>query len=368
MDSQLELSLRGVQRSRLIAARQAEGWTLTEIAHRLNVSPSLVSMWETGARPADSYLELLSRIFDRPTYYFTGEPLDDVSADAVSFRSRKSLTARVREQTLARTRFATGAIYPYIANRVKLPPNTLPDLTGEEPERAADILRRLWGIGNMPIAHIVHLLEAKGVQTYWLNIDSDSVDAVSMRSGNVPFTFLNLKKTAGERGRFDACHELAHLVLHSGTRSDELDDSLYESQADSFASAFLMPRLLMENYGVNSVRIEALLPIKRLVGASLQAIARRYRDLGMVTHAQYVSFQKEISRRGLVKCEPQQLHREHSSLHSQIQARLEAQGISPEEFCHQTGLDARDVVELMPTFSPSLLSPRHVRSFLQVEH
>jgi Zn-dependent peptidase ImmA (M78 family)/transcriptional regulator with XRE-family HTH domain len=356
-----------ITRSRLIAARQAEGWTLTEVANKLNVSPALVSMWETGARTADGYLDALSKEFDRPPYFFTAKPLDEVSADAVSFRSRKSLTARVREQTLARTRFATGAVHPFIANKVKLPVPGVPDYSGENPEVAANRLRMTWGIGNAPIAHVVHLLEAKGVETYWLNIDSDSVDAVSMRLDNTPFVFLNLKKIAGERGRFDACHELGHLVLHGGKRSDDLDDGEIEAEADCFASAFLMPRQLIDKHGTSSARMESLLPLKRLFGVSLQAIARRLRDVGIVSQPQYVSFQKELSRRGQIKSEPQQLQREHSGLHPQIKERLSSQGVSPEEFCRQIALDARDVAELMPTFAPELSSARHLASVFQVE-
>ncbi len=353
--------------SRLLAARQAAGWTLVETARRLEVSPGLVSMWESGARSADAHLERLSRAFERSTAYFAGPELDDVRSEAVSFRSRKSLTARVREQTLARTRFATGAIDPFLRERVRLPQPNVPDLSGEAPETAAARVRAGWGMGDAPIAQVVHLLEARGVQTYWLNVDSESVDAVSLRREGTPFVFLNLKKESGERGRFDACHELGHLVLHGGRRSDELDDSRLEQEADRFASAFLMPEAVLARHGVSSHRIEALLPLKRLFGVSLKAVARRQRDLGILSQTQYVNLQKELSRRGQTKSEPQQIVREHSSLHPQIARRLEADGFTPEDFCRAVALDERDVAELMPTFAPSLSSPRHLRSILQVE-
>jgi Zn-dependent peptidase ImmA (M78 family) len=325
-------------------------------------------MWETGSRSPEAYVSEILKAFDRSLLYFSGPTLNVVEAELVSFRSRKSLTSRVREQTLARTRFATGAIHPFLERKVKLPNVDLPDLSGHEPEQAAEQLRALWGMGDMPIAHVVHLLEARGVQVYWLNVDSESVDAVSMTIQATPFMFLNLKKAAGERGRFDACHELGHLVLHGGNRSNEFDDSTLEAEADQFASAFLMPKRLLARHGVNSSHVESLLPLKRLLGVSLQAVARRQRDLGIMTQIQYVSFQKELSRRGQIKSEPHQLNREHSSLHPQISERLWKEGISPDDFCRAVALDARDVLELMPVFSPVLSTSAHLRSVLEVEN
>jgi len=51
--------------------------------------------------------------------------------------------------------------------------------------------------------------------------------------------FLNTMKTA-ERGRFDAAHELGHLVIHGQGR--DLTSVRAEQEANEFASAFLMPR------------------------------------------------------------------------------------------------------------------------------
>src|SRR3546814_6566541 len=43
--------------------------------------------------------------------------------------------------------------------------------------------------------------------------DTKNVDAFSCWRNGQPFVFLNTFKSA-ERSRFDAAHELAHLVLH----------------------------------------------------------------------------------------------------------------------------------------------------------
>src|SRR3546814_6955040 len=84
---------------------------------------------------------------------------------------------------------------------------------------------------------MIKLLESKGVHVFSLAEDTKNVDAFSCWRNGQPFVFLNTFKSA-ERSRFDAAHELAHLVLHrhGGPQGREA-----ETEANQFASAFLMP-------------------------------------------------------------------------------------------------------------------------------
>src|SRR3546814_2855920 len=84
---------------------------------------------------------------------------------------------------------------------------------------------------------MINLREVKGVHVCPLAKDTKTVDAVSCWRNGQPFVFLNTFKSA-ERSRFDAAHELAHLVLHrhGGPQGREA-----ETEANQFASAFLMP-------------------------------------------------------------------------------------------------------------------------------
>lgn len=79
--------------------------------------------------------------------------------------------------------------------------------------------------------------------------ETRSVDAFSVWRSNKPYIFLNTVKTA-EHSRFDAAHELGHLVLHKhggpGGRAAE-------DEANRFASSFLMP----------SADVRARIPIAR---------------------------------------------------------------------------------------------------------
>ena len=84
---------------------------------------------------------------------------------------------------------------------------------------------------------MVHLLEAHGVRVFSLADECAALDAISMWLEDVPFVFLSRHKTA-ERARWDAAHELGHLVLHLGAPPHGQER---EEEADVFAREFLLP-------------------------------------------------------------------------------------------------------------------------------
>lgn len=94
------------------------------------------------------------------------------------------------------------------------------------------------GLGEAPIANMVHLLETKGVRVFSLVEDCHELDAFSTWLDGTPFVFLNTRKSA-ERSRMDAAHELGHLVLHRVGRPQGKEA---EEEATRFGAAFLMPR------------------------------------------------------------------------------------------------------------------------------
>jgi hypothetical protein len=84
---------------------------------------------------------------------------------------------------------------------------------------------------------MVHLLEARGVRVFSLAEDAADVDAFCFwhkRAKDDPpaaFVFLNLQES-GERGGFDAAHELGHLATH---RAIDFRGKDVEREADGFA-------------------------------------------------------------------------------------------------------------------------------------
>ncbi|WP_419757134.1 ImmA/IrrE family metallo-endopeptidase [Teredinibacter turnerae] len=75
---------------------------------------------------------------------------------------------------------------------------------------------------------------------------------------DIPFVFLNTKKTA-ERCRFDAAHELGHLVMHCHGAPQGQEA---EKEANAFASAFLMPRRSVLANAPRSATLKSLISHK----------------------------------------------------------------------------------------------------------
>jgi Zn-dependent peptidase ImmA (M78 family) len=193
---------------------------------------------------------------------------------------------------------------------------------------------------------MVHLLEAKGIEVYWLNVQSPCVDAVSYRRAAQPFVFLNTASTSGERCRLSAAHELGHLVLHPDLSS--LDNHEIEDEANRFASAFLLPREQFEAEAPRAPILDLLLQLKNRWEVSVAAMIVRGYQLGRYSRWHYENAFKELSRRGWRTKEPGELALERSRLHELVFAKLDEAGVRPSTFAYQLCLNVDDLLELTP--------------------
>src|SRR6185437_11273369 len=109
--------------------------------------------------------------------------------------------------------------------------------------------------------------------------DTKRVDAFSFWKGERPLIFLNTFKSP-ERSRFDAAHELGHLVLHK--HGGPKQGRSAEHEAHLFAASLLMP----------SEDVLAVIPFVRSLdqivnwksrwGVSVAALAYRLHKLNII--------------------------------------------------------------------------------------
>lgn len=313
-------------------ARVRRRLTKAQLAKELGVTSRSLQNYETGASAPD--LELLARIAKLlkfpQQFFFIDEDMPEIKEHAVSFRKLSKMTDGMKACA-----FATGAIAfkvnQWVEDRFSLPQADLPDLSDLGPEEAAATLRRAWGLGNAPIPNMVHLLESKGIRVFSLTEETREVDAFCTWYEGKPFVFLNTIKSA-ERSRFDAAHELGHLVRdiysmqHGQAHGPEM-----ERQADAFASAFLMPKESVAANQPPAYTIKYLMKLKHYWGVSLAALAYRFNALGLVSEWNYRSLCIEIAKNGYRTNEPEPIVRETSQLltkvldilHSRKQGRRE---------------------------------------------
>ncbi len=301
---------------RLILGRKRRKLTARALALAIGVSPITISRLENGVNePEDDTVEALARALNFPRSFFFAEDVDELPAEAASFRSLSSMTARERDAALSAGVIAYLFI-DWVVDRFNLPATDVPELRGDAtPEAAAQVVRANWGLGELPISNMIKLLESKGVRVFSLCEDTNNVDAFSCWRGDNPFVFLNTFKST-ERSRFDAAHELGHLVMHR--HGAPQDSRQAESEADRFASAFLMPTDDVMSRIRYVTDLENLIRAKKRWGVSVAALNYRLHKLRVVSEWQNRSLNIEMSSRGFRRQEPEGLPPETSSLWPQI--------------------------------------------------
>jgi Zn-dependent peptidase ImmA (M78 family) len=232
----------------------------------------------------------------------------------------------------------------WLEDRFELPTVDVPYLRHEtSPEAAAEAVRHHWGIGELPINNIVHLLESKGVRVFSLAVDALEVDAFSMWKEGTPFIFLNTAKTA-ERSRHDAAHELGHLVLH---RHGGPVGRTVEEQANAFASAFLMPRSSILAHVPRFPTLATLIKLKKIWQVSVAALTYRLHALGVLSDWQYRMLYIQISQNGFRRREPNPMPRETSLILPKIFAALGEDGLTRSTVAKELCIPQSEVEALM---------------------
>lgn len=318
--------------------------TQTRLAKQAGFSLRAVHGFECGdVKPERESVDRLANALQFPAAFFYGEELDVLTAEGVSFRSMAKMTAWQEKAALGAGSLAL-LLNQWIERHFTLPSCRVPSSAGDmTPEGAADWLRQEWLLGDAPILNMVHLLESRGVRVFSLAIDAREVDAFSFWRGDVPFIFLNTGKSA-ERSRYDAAHELGHLILHKHAAPNGQEAEL---QANAFASAFLMPRNSVLANAPKLATVEVLMQKKKIWNVSMMALARRLHDLRIVGDWHYHLLCRQMSRLGYRTEEPEGSRKETSQVLDKVMAALRADGMTKEKVAAELGVYAREIDELI---------------------
>lgn len=328
---------------RLTLARQKRKLTKTDLAGKAEVTTRSISAYESGDTvPTSETIIAIARVLKFPVEFFFAPPIDRPEVEAVSFRSLSSMTAAQRDSALAAGALAVE-LASWIERRFVLPECNLTDLRGHSPEAAASGMRSLWGLGQKPIKNTIHLLEANGVRVFSLAEDCREVDAFSFWHNSTAFIFLNTLKSA-EHSRFDAMHEIGHLVMH---RHGGPDGRVAEQEADAFASAMLMPRDDILAYAPQLAVLPVLMQLKKRWNVSLSALNYRLHALRLTTDWHYRTLCIQISEKGYRINEPEACIRETSQMLQKVFAVLKNEGITRSDIAGELCLWTEDLEALI---------------------
>ncbi len=325
---------------RLLVARLRRGLTKTKLAEHVSLQPRSISAFEKDEFPPSAgTLTKLAKQLRFPANFFFGPDLEIPDTRSVSFRALSRMTAGERNAAMGAGALAL-ALNDWLDGRFVLPLPGVSDLRSEEPEIAAEVIRSDWGLGYQAIPNLIHLLESKGVRIYSLTQDTRNVDAFSFWKGGTPFIFLDRSKTA-ERIRFDAAHELGHLVLHKHGGPIGQDA---ETQANAFASAFLMPPSSVFRIVTRPVTLPRLIQLKKTWGVSVVALAYRLHKLRVLSDWQYRSMCIEMApyRRN----EPEPMKHEMSQVLYKMFSTLRAEGINKSQIAKELCISTAELESL----------------------
>ncbi|MCF5745018.1 ImmA/IrrE family metallo-endopeptidase, partial [Pseudomonas tremae] len=252
---------------------------------------------------------------------------------------------------------AAGGIAYLLADwidlKFNLPDADIPDCFGMDPESAAMVVRTEWILGQTPIKNLVHLLESKGVRVFSLAEETNQVNAFSCwRRGTTPFVFLNTQKSS-EASRFDAAHELGHLVLH---RHGENKGKEIEAEANAFASALLMPRDSILAYASGCRTTADILKAKKHWNVSAMALTYRLHKVGIITEWVYRDLCIEFSAMGARTTEIDSSRRETSQVLQKVLGFARDQGKSLQGIAAELNVTHEDLAPILFGLAPVIVA------------
>jgi Zn-dependent peptidase ImmA (M78 family)/DNA-binding XRE family transcriptional regulator len=296
---------------RLKSARIMAGLSLQDLAEKLEnrVTRQALHKYEKGDFVPDS--EMLGFLCDalgvRPDY-FSRKSI--VQLGEIAFRKRQKFSAKDRlsleekaKDILSRYLELEDILHIASDFSLKLPHS--PIESTKDVEDVAKALRDQWKLGSDPIFNLVELLEDNRIKVIEIE-SSDSFDGLSAWADDrkVPVIVLNKSELKSlDRKRFTALHELGHLIL----KIEHHTENQKEKFCNYFAAAMLLPEETLYNE-VGKTRSKVLLPelgaIKKQYGISIQAIAYRMKDLGIISESYFKQFMFFINQSGFKIEEP----------------------------------------------------------------
>lgn len=295
---------------RIKEAREASGYTLEGFADALGKSRQAIAQFETGqSSPSGETLSSIIALTHQPLAFFVSMPSRPGNTGTIFWRGLKRMEQHHRKRIARRIQWAAD-IAALVDEYIELPSADIPHWefdpeTGDdhEIEAAADYLREYWGLGIGPVTNLASLLESKGVIVVREKVNCPDMDGVSCWINGRPFILLSGEVESGPRDLFNIAHELGHLFLHVLANVNDKNINNIESQANRFASAFLMPSAAFSRE-VFGTSIEFFKTLKRRWGVSIAAMAYRCKDLSIITDNQLSYIFRQMNSQKIRKVEP----------------------------------------------------------------
>lgn len=337
-------------RERLTSARELKGYTKAHLASLIQKTPSAITQFEAGViQPDAKTVAGLSLALGMPTQYFarTSES-HQISMEECHFRSLRSASQLQRRQSIRMGELAHEVVCFLEDEGVVLPQEQVTKLK-EEIEFSADFesialrVRNIWGLGAGPILEPIKLLESKGILVLPLPNSCREVDAFSTWINGRPVIMLAMHKSSS-RTHFDVSHELAHLILHDDVKAG---DPVCEKEADSFASAFLLPNISFLRECPRTWNINEFLALKKRWHVSIRALLYKAHKNDYLSVSSYRRANIDLNSRYGAASEPGEWDLVKPTVLRQAINIAEKEGISLDHISHAIGISQKNLLDIV---------------------
>ncbi|AUT92108.1 TPA: helix-turn-helix domain-containing protein [Proteus mirabilis] len=313
----MRVGISGFQPERLTQIREARGLSKINLGRLVERSPSTITKWENGSHSPDAeVLHELSKILNCPVTWFTKvySPQPEKNKKPVFFRTLSSTAKDLCKaseiymewlQELS-SHFQEYVDYPDV-NVPYLKVDDYRAIDDETIMKMAFECRKLWGLGIAPVDDLLLVMENAGIVCSRFEQGSSMMDGYSQWNEleGRPYVILASDKDNYFRSRFDAAHELGHVVLHRYiNKLDSICFKPIEEQAHRFASYFIFPEEAFSVELPTYPTLENFLALKSRWGMSAQAMVFRANKSELISQMEYQRLYKSISARGWRKGEP----------------------------------------------------------------
>lgn len=267
-------------------ARESRGMTQTQLATKMRVSQSKVSKLEHGLLTSDE--NDLAKVTDAlnypPTFFALTDRRQGPGSSCMHHRKQRSLGVTGLRRIHARVDIVRMQLRRLLRG-IELDVNDGfarmdVDAFDGDVERIASLVRQSWGLPSGPITNLIDAIEGAGGLVVMCDFGSSKIDALSQLHADLPALLFVNKVKSTDRQRWSLAHEIGHLVLHAVPTPD------LEEEADRFAAEFLLPEQEIRLELRRPVTLSSLAELKPRWRVSMQALAKRARDLDVITQRQ----------------------------------------------------------------------------------
>jgi Zn-dependent peptidase ImmA (M78 family)/transcriptional regulator with XRE-family HTH domain len=258
-------------------AREARGYTQTDLAKRSRLTQAMVSRIEAGVTDVSpSTLVSIARAVEMPEkFFYQTDSVYGAGTSEFFHRKRKAVPVgallkihaeiNIRRMQIARLLRAVDV------PECRIPQLDLEDFNGD-PREVARAVRAALNVQPGPISSVVKIIEDAGALIVPCDFGNYEVDAISRWMPDMPPLFYTNINSQVDRFRMNLAHELAHMVMH------RVPEPEMEDQANRFAAEFLMPsaEIKPQLFGLTLSKMAALKPYWR---TSMASILKQASDL-----------------------------------------------------------------------------------------